>query len=336
MCAPYGIKWQNMETCSTSLYIVVGWKMKGLPSNLALFGPSEDMVFFPKQVYLWGDLTPLKGVHAWAVWVGVCLRVCLPAKDALDALNALVRMISHLSPTCLPVLLPWVQACPPLVSQLSPTCLVASTLDALSTCFGPNAFALVSHLSLLSPITLWILCPRDLRLVSLPPSLLWMLRVLWPAWLRACLPRLSPTTLWFVCPHDCTLFSNLSPSHYALHRHGARLAWFYTCFSHVYICLPLLPVSATVWIPWILCRMISGLSPTCLTLAYQYALDALSALVRMISHLSPTTFARMACHEIRLIYKQTVWGQRWYNTRFFQPTQEGCEAKDGKSTALKD
>ena len=84
---------------------------------------------FPKQVCLWVVLTPLKGVHAWAAWFGVCLRACFPAKDT--GFSACFgphdfALVSYLSPT--PLLHPGFSArvisgltsiCLPLVSHYS-------------------------------------------------------------------------------------------------------------------------------------------------------------------------------------------------------------------------
>ena len=67
------------------------------------------------------------------------------------------------------------------------------------------------------------------------------------------------------------------------------------------------------WTP--LYRMISGLSPTptCLPLVSQYTLDALSALVRMFSHLSPTrlglsptTPSILCLHDFTLVSQYTL------------------------------
>ena len=110
---------------------------------------------------------------AWSHFSSTCLPLHWNVCPHDFVLIALVRVISHLSPTC---------TCLPLCLLLHPrffACVIL--LPLVSTC-------LHSHLS---------------------PSPLWMLL---SAWLRICLPQLSPTTLRVLCPHDFTLVSNLSPS----------------------------------------------------------------------------------------------------------------------------
>ena len=199
---------------------------------------------------------------------------------------------SHLSPSCLPLVFQY-------------------TLDA-------SEWSLVSHWS---PTTLWILCPHDFKLAS----------------------HLSPTGLpihsgYSECfgPND---FALVSPSclHYTLDL----------CPCDFSICLELTP--STFWMLWALW---SAWLRTCLPLASQYTLRArmilrLSptypstpcALHRMILRLfppvctSPPSPSAMGTtttnHHLqplpaqtsntmkffRLIYKQTVWGQRWYNSK---------------------
>ena len=115
-----------------------------------------DTWFFPKQVYLWGVLTPLKEVHPRAAWFFICLRACYPAWSTLwmpcphdfTFVSELSPLVCHLSPSmlwmfCLPA---WFYICLPLVSHLFPT-----ELGMLC----PHDFTFVSHLS-----------PTCLRLLS--------------------------------------------------------------------------------------------------------------------------------------------------------------------------
>ena len=171
------------------------------------------------------------------------------------------------------------------------------------------------------------LCPHDFWLASdLSPSALWMLWVLWSAWFRTCLPAVSRYTLdslpaWFqACLH-------LSPSPLWM----LLSAWFRACLPQLF------PT-----ILWVLCpydfTLVSYLSPSTLCSAsHDFTLAShLSTLVSPFSqrhgsfcivcgttttnHQPPTTFNQPLPstfagsdlnHDIRLIYKQTVWGQRW-------------------------
>ena len=148
---------------------------------------------FPKQVYLWRVLTALKGVHARAAWFGVCLRVCFPAKDTLDSLSALVRMISLLSPTCLPLHSGFSAR---MISHFPPTCLPLYS----------GFFACI--ISGLSPTCLHF-SPTCLHL---SPSPFWMLWVLWSAWFRPFLPLVSHSCLRLHSGFSSCMSSHLSPT----------------------------------------------------------------------------------------------------------------------------
>ena len=54
-------------------------------------------VLFPTQVYLYGVLTPFKGLHAWAAWFYACL----------PGVSLCCCMMVRLSSTCLPHLIQW-------------------------------------------------------------------------------------------------------------------------------------------------------------------------------------------------------------------------------------
>ena len=105
--------------------------------------------FRPKQIYRYGVLTPFKGLHPWAAWFCLCLRVCVPpwvlwalVPHLSPTLGAPGRMLFHLSPIFL--LSPSLGALGRVilyVSHLSPT------LGCHSECSGPHDFTLVSHLS---------------------------------------------------------------------------------------------------------------------------------------------------------------------------------------------
>ena len=129
----------------------------------------------------------------WSAW----FRTCLPlvSQYTLDALSALARMISGLSPTGLPV------------------------HSGCSECFGRHAFTLVSHLSPSGP-PVHSGCsecfgPHDSALVShLSSTTLHSL----PAWFQACRPLVSTfLPVHSGCskcfgPLDVALFSYLSPT----------------------------------------------------------------------------------------------------------------------------
>ena len=80
--------------------------------------------FFPNQVYLWGVLTPLKGLHARTVWFYNCLR-------GVRSCRTVVALQFHLSPpsTLWVLWATWFYTCLSLVSppwvilHLSSTCL---------------------------------------------------------------------------------------------------------------------------------------------------------------------------------------------------------------------
>ena len=64
--------------------------------------------FLPKQVYLYGVLTPLKGLHSGPVWFCFCLRVCVPGMLSDYALGRwvlwaawsyIITLVSRLYPT---------------------------------------------------------------------------------------------------------------------------------------------------------------------------------------------------------------------------------------------
>ena len=271
-----------------------------------------------------------------------------PAPDlSPSTLWMLCRTILHVSPTCLPLDFLCLAGSFKFVSHLSPRC--------------PRGFKLISHLSQ-SPTTVWILCPRDFRLVStclhFSPNTLSMPWVLWPAWFSQ---ELSPIALEIFCAHDFKLVSthlHLPPPCVPVHLGCSEC--FGPLISHLFpSCLPLHSAFSARMISGLspaclplhsgyCARMIPGLSPTCLQIHSRCSEcfgphDFVGFFARMISHfspstclpvhspslsersglhnfslvsqLSPSTFAGsdLKYHEIRLIYKQTVWGQRWYN-----------------------
>ena len=144
---------QGEEQQHSARIVFSGW------ANRVTVPPARHGCFSPKQVYLWRVPTPLKGVHARVAWFGVCLRACFPAKDTLDSLRALARMISHFSPSCLPLhsgfsarmISDLPPTCLPLVfqytlrvrmlSRLSPTCLPVRS--GWSQCSASHDFRLV-------------------------------------------------------------------------------------------------------------------------------------------------------------------------------------------------
>ena len=219
--------------------------------------------FFPKQVYLYGVLTPFKGLHPWAAWFCLCLRACVPLWVLWPHAFTLV---SHLSPACLPLWVLWAACCCicfPLVSHLSPTlgptlgalgrmllhlsatCLphlsptlgglgrmilhLSPTLVSHSGCSGSHDFTLVSHLFFaLGGLGRVIL---DLSPTCLP---LW---VLWAAWFYICLPHLSSILgalgrrILHLSPTCLPLVSHLSPSPGALGRVISHLSPTLGCHS---------------------------------------------------------------------------------------------------------
>ena len=151
--------------------------------------------FFPKQVYLYGVLTPFKGLHPWAAWFCLCLRACVPLWVLWAAW--IYTCLPLVSPSCLPLWELWeanFYICLPLVTLVSHSgssgppdftlvSHLSSTLVSHSGCFGPHDFTRVFHLSLDLCFPLW---------------------VLWPVWFHTCLPLVSRTclphwALWAAC-----------------------------------------------------------------------------------------------------------------------------------------
>ena len=92
--------------------------------------------FSPKQVYLYGVLTPFKGLHPWAAVSELASRPgCLGPHE-----------FTLFSYTCFPHLSPTLGALGRMSLHLSPT------LVSHSGCLGPHEFTLVSHTCLL----LWV------------------------------------------------------------------------------------------------------------------------------------------------------------------------------------
>ena len=225
-------------------------------------------------------------------------------------LGALGRMSLHLSPTCLPLWVPWaawVYTCLPLVSH--------------SGCLGPHEFTLVSPLS-----------PTPGCLVHLSPPCLphW---VPWAAWVYTCLPLVSHICLPHLSPTLGSLGRmslHLSPPLGSLGRMSLHLsapclplwvpwaAWVYTCLPLVSHsgCLgphefPLVSHLSPTCLP-----LVSHLSPTCLphlTLAshsgflgpHEFTLvsplsPTLGALGRMSLHLSPTLVSHTCLSHLSL------------------------------------
>ena len=270
---------------------------------------------FPKQVYLYGVLTPFKGLHPWAAWFCLCLRACVPLWVLWPHAFTLV---SHLSPACLPLWVLWAACCCicfPLVSHLSPT--LGPALGALgrmllhlsptclplvshSGCSGPHAVAFVSRLSptclpLWVPLwVLWAACfytclPLVSRLSPTPGALGRMLLHLFPA----CLPLVSHSGSRSGCsgPHAFTLVSHLSPT---LVSHSGRSGPHdFTLVSHT--CLPLWVLGAAWFYNCFPIVSHSGWSgPHDFTLVSQLFSPALNALGHMILHLSPACFSLWA------------------------------------------
>ena len=142
----------------------------------------------------------------------------------------------------------------PTCLRLSPTCL---PLD--SGCFARMILHPSPTCLRLSPTMLWMLGPRDFTFVS----------------------HLSPLVL---CPHDL----NMSPT--CLRVSPTRLPLDSGCSARMFLHVHLSPLVSHLSPTrlWMLCphdfTSVSYLSP----LVSQCTLDALSALVRMISHLSHT------------------------------------------------
>ena len=84
------------------------------PSLPLRFTASSLSTFFPKQVYLYGVLPPLKSLQSWEAWnfewfcfyLRVCVLVCPRLRSGCSGYT----LVSHLYPVCLP-----------LVSHFSPT-----------------------------------------------------------------------------------------------------------------------------------------------------------------------------------------------------------------------
>ena len=233
-------------------------------------------MFFPKQVYLFGVLTPFKGLHPWAAWFCLCLR---------SSLGALGHMILHLSPTCLPHLSPTLGALGRMILHLLhsfPACLphLSPTLGALGR--------VILHLS---PICL----------PHLSPTLGALGRML-SHWSPTCLPHLSPTlgalgrmtlhvssTLGCSGPHGLTLISRTSLPLLlvecgAVHTVGRgrtphtclplRVLWaacFHACLPHVYPTLVFhsgcsrphdFTLVSHINLPFLVLTLASHLSPT--------------------------------------------------------------------------
>ena len=233
---------------------------------------------FPQTGYLWGVLTPLKGVHPRAAWFYICLRACIPAWSTLWMLCPHdFTCVSHLSP---------------LVSHLSPT-----TLWMLC----PQDFTFVSHLSPLvshlSPSTLWMLCPHGftLALVShLSPTT-------FASHLSLLVYHLSPTRLCMFCPHDFTFA--LLPV-----RSGCSARMILTCFRLSPTCLPVRSGCFA--------RMILHLSPTCFRLS-STCLPVCSECFgphdfALVSPLSPTTLSILCPYYFRLHWMiWMLWSARF-------------------------
>ena len=107
--------------------------------------------YFPKQVYLYGVLAPVKGLRAWAAWFWLCPQACVPGR-----VGAVGRMILHLSPACLslvPHSLPVRCGCSglhdsTLVSYLSPTLSHLSPFGCLGRMvlhLSPVCLPFISH-----------------------------------------------------------------------------------------------------------------------------------------------------------------------------------------------
>ena len=230
--------------------------------------------FFPKQVYLYGVLTPFKGLHPWAAWFCLCLRACV----------AVGRMLLHLSPTCLPHLSPTLGALGRMLLHLSPACLPHLSPTLVShTCLPHLSPTLVSHSSpTLGALGRMLLHFFYICLPHLSPTLRALGRMLLHL-SPTCLPHLSPTLgalgrmLLHLSPMGAlgrmlfhlspTCLPHLSPalclplvSHTWLPLWVVWVAWFYTC-------LPL-------WVVW------AAWSYTCLPLVFM--LDAKYVAIRFV------------------------------------------------------
>ena len=154
---------------------------------------------------------------------------------------------------------------------------------------SPTSLPLVFSHYILDSLRAWFKCVSHLSpLVShLCPSAFWMLWVLESAWFRTCFPRvseLSRTTLCILCPHDIRLVSHF---------------------------FPLVSQYTPLWPTWF--RISLPLVSTCLALVSQFALDALSALVRMILHLSPSCVPLHSGLSARMI---SHWSPSYLPVRF--------------------
>jgi hypothetical protein len=141
-------------------------------THLAIFASSSTffpskadiLLSFPKQVYLYGALTPFKGLHLWAAWF--CLSPGLH-----PTLGALGRMSLHLSSTCLSHLSATLGALGRMSLQftlISHTRLpyLSFTLISHSGYLGPHEFSLVFHVFPILVFHCGRLGSHDFRFVS--------------------------------------------------------------------------------------------------------------------------------------------------------------------------
>ena len=262
------------------------------------------------------------------------------------------RVISGLSPTCPSVIsgcsavlwsacsLPWFQ---PTCLQVSPSTFWMLWVE----CFGPRSVRMISGLSptclqlspntlwmlWLSPTTLWIPCPQAcLPLVSTCPPFVSQysvdaLSALVRAFPCSCLPlhstvsHLSPGTPFRTC--SAFVFYNTLDSlpqwfHISLWLHLSPFASQYhsACTEHSgphdfklvsHLCLPLHS-------GWSQCRASHDFT---LVPAFHCKTPSFCMVcgTTTFNQPPPSTFAcsGLKYHEVRLIYKQTGWGQCWYN-----------------------
>ena len=225
----------------------------------------------------------------------------------LDALSALVRMISHIFP---------ISCNFALVSHLSPDVsilltrdfrLVSTSLPLVSQCTLDALSALVRMISHLSPTSLPVVSQYNLHSL--------------PAWFQGCFSLVSQRTLEDLNDLVHMLWHFVVP-HYALDSlvawFQAPPTWFQACPPLASTCLPVHPGCSECFVPHHR-PLVSHLAPSCLSRRSGFWAHMIS--IRMTSHLSylsPTRLWMLCSRDftagLRMRWKLWMLWSAWFRT----------------------